>query len=88
MPAHSKPKSHSGAEGVSKLPSRRRPAKHRYVLPLDAEMREKVERDRKPYPKRAGSRGIAAPPDQGGEDGEAPIPALQSKENDEGISAS
>lgn len=50
-------------------------AKYRYLMPLDDEMRRDVESLRQPYP-RAGSRDVAAPPDQGGEDGSIPIPAL------------
>ena len=35
-----------------KLKSRKRPGKHRYLMPLDKEMRKQIEPLRKPYPKR------------------------------------
>lgn len=52
--------------------------KHKYLMPLDDDIRAKVEKFRKPYPKCAGSRAIAAPDFQSGEDGVNPIPALHS----------
>lgn len=39
--------------------------KHKYLMPLDAEMRRQVELLRKPYPKRAGSKDVVVHPDQG-----------------------
>ena len=52
--------------------------KHRYLMPLDAEMRAKIENLRKPYPKRAGSAdsGTGGIQPQGG--GATPTPALTS----------
>ena len=40
---------------IKSLPFRTLPKKHRYFMPLDAEMKAKIEPLRKPYPKRAGS---------------------------------
>lgn len=54
--------------------------KHRYLMPLDDEMRRQIEPLRKPYPKRAGSSAVAAPADQAGEGGSIPTPALHFKE--------
>ena len=58
------------------LPSRPIPAKHRYLLPLDAEMRRRIEPLRQPYPKRAGSETSDTPADQAGKGGSTPTPAL------------
>jgi hypothetical protein len=60
----------------AKLPSRKTPGKHRYLMPLDAEMRAKVAPLAKPYPKRAGSSDGGTSPDQGGGGGSTPTPAL------------
>jgi len=49
------------------LPSRRLPPKHRYLMPLDAAMRKRIEPLRRPYPKRAGKAARAATGDQPGE---------------------
>jgi len=54
--------------------------KHKYLMPLDAEMRNRVEKLRQPYPKRAGSAGSGTSPDQGGRGGATPTPALSSTE--------
>jgi hypothetical protein len=54
--------------------------KHRYLYPLDDDIRKQVEPLRKPYPKRqprAGSETIDTPTVQVGKGGEAPTPALQ-----------
>jgi hypothetical protein len=51
--------------------------KHTYLMPLDSEMREHVEKLRKPYPKRAGSSASAASSVQGEEGGATPTPALR-----------
>ena len=53
--------------------------KHRYLMPLDDEMRARIEPLRKPYPKRAGSAegGTAGIQPVGG--GSNPTPALLSK---------
>ena len=40
--------------------------KHRYLMPLDDEMRRQIEPLRKPYPKRAPDRGTSVPTDAGG----------------------
>jgi len=37
------------------LPQRQKPGKHRYLMPLDDEMRKQIEPLRKPYPKRVRS---------------------------------
>ena len=39
-------------ESIKKLPSRKKPGKYRYVMPLDAAMREQIAPLAKPYPKR------------------------------------
>lgn len=61
--------------GVAKIPI---PGKYRYLMPLDDEMRRRIEPLRKPYPKRAGSIDADAPVIQTGEGGSTPTPALQS----------
>lgn len=52
--------------------------KHRYLMPLDNEMRRRVEPLRKPYPKKpcAGSETVTRPSIQRGEGGSIPTPAL------------
>ena len=50
--------------------------KHKYLMPLDGEMRTLVERHRQPYPTRAGSADAARPPIQAGGGGAIPTPAL------------
>jgi hypothetical protein len=52
--------------------------KHKYLLPLDAEMKAAVEKLRKPYPKRAASVDSDTPAHQAGEGGARPTAALQS----------
>lgn len=54
-------------------------SKYRYLMPLDEEMRTRIEPLRKPYPKRAGSKANVASGFQSEEDGATPIPALQSQ---------
>lgn len=54
--------------------------KHKYLMPLDDEMRRRIEPLRKLYPKRAGSAGSGTSPDQGGRGGATPTPALSMKE--------
>lgn len=44
-------------EKVKTLPKRKKLGKYRYVMTFDQEMREKVLKTQKPYPKRAGSLG-------------------------------
>lgn len=53
--------------------------KHRYLMPLDPEMRARIEPLRKPYPKRP-KQSIDALSDQLREGGEAPTRTLQSSE--------
>ena len=57
----------------------RTPGKHRYLYPLDDEMRKQIEPLRKPYPKRisGGSNLSDAPGDHPGEGGSIPTPPLQ-----------
>jgi hypothetical protein len=59
----------------------RLPGKHRYLMPLDADMRKRIMPLAKPYPKRAGSIASDAPLDQSGEGGSTPTPALHSKKS-------
>jgi hypothetical protein len=60
----------SGWQEVHKL------GKHRYLMPLDDEMRKQIEPLRKPYPKRAGSADSGTPCVQHGRGGAVPTPAL------------
>jgi hypothetical protein len=53
-------------------------AKHRYLMPLDEEMRQRILPLAKPYPKRAGSDTKDTPVHQTGKGGSIPTPALQS----------
>lgn len=60
--------------------------KHKYVMPLDPEMRRQVVPMAKPYPKRtncAGSIGSDVPAAQAGEGGASPTPALQESDGQE-----
>jgi hypothetical protein len=50
--------------------------KHKYVMPLDAEMRARILPLAKPYPKRAGSADSGTPGIQPGGGGATPTPAL------------
>lgn len=54
-------------------------SKHRYLMPLDKEMRKQILPLSKPYPKRAQSIDADAPGYQSGEGGSTPTCALQSK---------
>jgi hypothetical protein len=54
-------------------------SKHRYLMPLDQEIRKQIESLRKPYPKRAGSIVADASVYQTEEGGAEPTPALQNK---------
>lgn len=58
--------------------------KHKYLMPLDDEMRRQIEPLRKPYPKRAGSIVADAPEVHSGEGGSVPTPALHLKEVENG----
>ena len=51
--------------------------KHRYLMPLDAEMRERIKPLARPYPKRAGSDTKDTADVQSAEGGSTPTPALQ-----------
>lgn len=51
--------------------------KHKYLLPLDADMRVRILPLAQPYPKRAGSIATDALAHQAGEGGVTPTPALQ-----------
>lgn len=64
------------SDQIKRLPKRSKKGKYRYVMALDAKLRETVGALAKPYPKRAGSKAVVAPVDQAGEDGSTPIPAL------------
>ncbi len=52
------------------------PGKHRYLMPLDPEMRAQIAPLSKPYPKRAGSIASDASATHAGEGGAIPTPAL------------
>jgi len=52
-------------------------SKYRYLMPLDIETRNRLQKLSKPYPKRAGSKDIVAKSYQGLEGGENPTSALQ-----------
>lgn len=53
--------------------------KHKYLMPLDSEMKKRILPLSKPYPKRAGSDTLDTPAFQAGEGGSLPTPALHSK---------
>lgn len=59
------------------LPSRTVPGKHRYLMPLDAEMRARILPLAKPYPKRPSSIAVDASGHQPEEEGSSPIGGLQ-----------
>jgi hypothetical protein len=52
------------------------PGKHRYLMPLDNEMRKQILPLAKPYPKRASSETRDTPSDQLGKAGARPSDAL------------
>lgn len=52
--------------------------KHKYLMPLDDEMRDRIAPLAKPYPKRAGSTASDATATHAGEGGAIPTPALHS----------
>jgi hypothetical protein len=60
-------------QSVAGFPSRKIPAKHRYLMPLDAAMREKIEKLRKPYPKRVKMDAVSAP-NQSADESDPPAP--------------
>jgi hypothetical protein len=55
------------------------PGKHRYLMPLDSEMKKKILPLSRPYPKRAGSDTKDTPGFHPGEGGSTPTPALHSQ---------
>jgi hypothetical protein len=61
-------------------PQRTMPGKHRYLMPLDAEMRDHIKPLARSYPKRAGGDTKDTPAVHAGEGGSTPTPALQSSE--------
>lgn len=61
----------------SNLPARKTPGKHRYLMPLDDEMRQRIEPLRKPYPKRERSAENGTPGIQSGGGGVNPTRSLQ-----------
>ena len=67
-------------DGAVKVPL---PGKHRYLMPLDQEMKKAVLPLSKPYPKRAGSVVSDTPAIHAGEGGANPTPALQGCKNEE-----
>ena len=63
---------------VSKLQKRKSLPKHRYLMPLDAEMRERIKPLARPYPKRAVSDTKDTADFQSAKGGSTPTTALQS----------
>ena len=59
---------------AQKVPTR---GKHRYLMPLDDDMRKQIEPLRKPYPKRVRSVENDTPAIQAGEGGVNPTRTLQ-----------
>lgn len=59
-------------------PQRTMPGKHRYLMPLDDKMRQRMKPLSKPYPKRAGSDTKDTASHQLAEGGSTPTPALHS----------
>ena len=68
--------------GINQLGLKRKvvPGKHRYLMPLDKEMRKQILPLSKPYPKRAASIDADAPDNQAGEGGSNPTAAHQSSD--------
>lgn len=64
--------------GRKGLKTRQAGAKHKYLMPLDDEMRKRVEPLRRPYPKRAGGVAGDTSANHAGEGGSIPTPALSS----------
>lgn len=58
------------------LPTRELDGKHKYLMPLDDEMRARIAPLARPYPKRAGSADSGTPDLQSGRGGATPTPAL------------
>lgn len=59
--------------------------KHKYLMPLNNEMRAKIKPLSKPYPKRAGSAASGTSINQIEREGATPIPALSSSTEDGGV---
>lgn len=69
----------SGARGTTiGLPKIRVEGKHRYLMPLDDEIRKRIEPLKKPYPKRATSETVDTPRVHLGKRGSTPTVALHS----------
>ena len=74
------PRSVNAVRGTIKgLPVRQDPKKHRYIMPLDNEMRKRILPLARPYPKRAGSDTTDTAGLQPAEGGSIPTPALHSQ---------
>lgn len=58
--------------------------KHRYLMPLDEDMRRKIEPLRKPYPKRVTSADSGTPGDQSGGGGASPTVTLSKQRGNRG----
>jgi hypothetical protein len=54
--------------------------KHKYLMPLDEEMKKKIQPLKQPYPKRVGSADSGTVPIHGTRDGANPIPTLHTLE--------
>ncbi len=71
-----------GKQSVAKVPAgavkKILQGKHRYLMPLDAEIRDRIKPLARPYPKRAGSDTKDTAGFQSAEGGSTPTPALQS----------
>lgn len=65
----------------SDIPHEKPPGKHRYLFPLNEQMRKRIIHLSKPYPKRATSDPATRQPPQAGKGGAAPTVALSSQSN-------
>lgn len=70
---------HKGMENHPSVRKIKGSSKHRYLMPLDNEMRKKILPLSRPYPKRAGSDTKDTPGFHPGEGGSTPTPALHSQ---------
>ena len=73
-----------GSKKRDGLTKRTTPGKRRYLMPLDDEMRRRIEPLRKPYPKRVGSADSGTPGIQSGGGGANPTPTLHTRRGDAG----
>jgi len=64
---------------IRQLPNRKKQGKYRYVMPLDAAMRQQIELLRQPYPKRVRSVDGDTPAIHAGEGGSIPTRTLTDK---------